>query len=79
MKVSTIRWHVRQVQIRQPRFGETRRDVLRWTVIPYIGYPGSDYRRFAHDPDDGPHFRTLGEAVAYARAQCATRYGKVAS
>lgn len=79
MNVATIRWLVRQVQIRQLRFGETRRDVLRWTVVPYIGYPGGHRRFYAGDPEDGPHFRTLPNAIDYARRQCVQRYGRSAS
>lgn len=31
-----MRWLIRRAVIREPRFGETRQDVLGWTVQPYI-------------------------------------------
>lgn len=32
-----LRWMVRRSPIRSPKFGESPRDVLGWTVTPYLG------------------------------------------
>lgn len=61
-----MRWLIRRAVIREPRFGETRLDVLGWTVQPYITL-GDGSRQTLHEPKPFP---TLSTAHRYARSEC---------
>lgn len=61
-----MRWLVARRPIRQPRFGESPRDVLAWTVTPYI-VVADERVLFA---SAGP-FASLLLACAHARRECA--------
>lgn len=74
MKTITFRWLVRQTAIRNPRFGETREDVLRWGVYPYIQRPDG-YRVFPDQDHPFSTHRSLEAAHAAVRRECERRYG----
>ncbi|QOC24814.1 MULTISPECIES: hypothetical protein [Microbacterium] len=61
-----MRWLIQRAILREPRFGETRRDVLGWTVQPYVEL-GDGSRQFFNDPVPFP---TLAAAHRYARSEC---------
>lgn len=63
-----MRWIIRRAVIREPRFGETRRDVLGWTVQPYIPL-GGGMRGLFERP--AARFETLRAAHRYATAEAA--------
>lgn len=56
-----MRWLIRRAVIREPRFGETRLDVLGWTVQPYITLADGDRQ-------------TLGQPVPFEGITAARRY-----
>lgn len=56
-----MRWLIRRAVIREPRFGETRLDVLAWTVQPYITLADGDRQ-------------TLGRPVPFEGISAARRY-----
>ncbi|WZH36271.1 MAG: hypothetical protein PIR02_16105 [Microbacterium enclense] len=68
-KTITVRWLVRQELIREPRFGETKRDVLRWAVRQYVQIDGT--RTYSYPT----YFGAPGPAAEEARRRCADRYG----
>lgn len=61
-----MRWLIQRAAIREPRFGETRRDVLGWTVQPYLTL-GDGSRQTLNKPVPFP---TLAAAHRYARSEC---------
>ena len=71
-KPITVRWLVRQELVREPRFGETKRDVLRWTVRQYLRLDGN---RRIHTFSAPTYYRSLAAAIEEARRRCAERYG----
>ena len=64
-----MRWLVRLEPVRQPRFGETHRDVLRWVVRPYQVWGGK--RVWA---GKGVEFPTLTAAHRYATGRAVIHY-----
>lgn len=66
-----LRWIIKREPFRQPRFGETRRDVTAWAVRPCVIV--DDGRRVT-----GPasFFPTLSRAHTAARRHCEARYGR---
>ena len=60
-----MRWLVHRAPARQPRFGETARDVLAWTVQPYVTL-GDGSRQFLKQPVP---FTRLAAAHAHATAE----------
>lgn len=77
MRTITFRWLVRQLIIREPRFGETRDDVVRWGVFPYLGQ-ADGIRIFPHEDVPFSTHRSLQAAHAAARHECERRYGRPA-
>lgn len=65
----TVRWLVRQEVVREPRFGESKRDVLRWAVRNYMQ---TGTTRAYGSPT---YYRSPGPAIAEAQRRCAERYG----
>lgn len=70
--VSRIRWLIRREAYREPRFGETRRDVVRWAVRTYIAAPNG--RRTFLDVIP-TYFASLSKAHAYATSSAQRLYG----
>lgn len=60
-----MRWLVRRGVVRAPRFGETRVDVIGWSVQPYLTL-GDGSRQMLNQPKP---FDTLTAAHRYARAE----------
>ena len=67
--IHTTRWHIRLEAYRHPKFGETRRDVLRWAVREYT--PTLTRPEQVHPT----YFKNLIAAHVYARRACTRRYG----
>lgn len=71
------RWLVRREPARQPKFGDTARDVLVWTVRPY--YWVTAHTAAGQTPIRvwmGPavEIGSLRAAIAYGRGACALHY-----
>lgn len=66
----TVRWLVRQEIVREPRFGESKPDVLRWVLRQYIQLDRKN-RTFGSPT----YYRAAGPAIEEARRRCAERYG----
>ncbi|WP_396645402.1 hypothetical protein [Microbacterium sp.] len=68
-----IRWLVYQAPIRQPRFGERTRDVLRWHSRAYLADTAGVNRVFLEEAVQG---KTLASAHLRARNECRRFYRK---
>lgn len=60
-----MRWLVRREPVRQPRFGENARDVVEWTVHPYLTLASGE-RAFLEPVASFPGLRA---AHAHARRE----------
>lgn len=68
-----IRWLIYQAPIRQPKFGESKRDVLRWHSRAYLADTAGVNRVFLEIPVQG---KTLASAHLRARNECRRFYRK---
>jgi len=66
-----IRWLVYRAPIRQPRFGERARDVMRWHSRAYLADTAGINRVFLEDAHQA---KTLASAHLRARNECRRFY-----